>query len=563
MRRRRRTTGPPLAALVAALAAVLLVATALMPGASAATALMPGASAATALMPGASAATALMPGASAATLFQDDFEDGDATGWSRSGGSWSVTTDGTRVYRQSGTSADARAVAGTTWTDQAVQARVKPLAFNGTARYAAVLARAQSTSAYYYLGLSNSGAVVLGKRTGSGPITLATASATVTPGTWYTIRLEAFGTTLRGLVDDVPLVTATDATFGAGRAGLATYYAGASFDDLLVTDVAGPTQPPSSPPVSTPPPGSCPTSGTPTGFASVDAWGQNGTTGGAGGPSVEVDTAAELIAAIGQSGPLTVCVRGMITVPAGMHNVASDKTIVGIGSGSGITGGGLNIGLPPDDAVTSPPPGAVHNVIIRNLVFRGATDDSINVQMFSHHIWIDHNDLCCGYDGLVDIKRGSSYITVSWNHVHQHTKTMLLGHDDGNAAQDTGRLKVTYHHNWFDRTPQRNPRVRFGEPVHVYNNYYVYNTDTGVACQAGAGCVVEGNYFETVEEPVTNSYAGPSGRCVARDNVLDDSGAPDCSGTVQEPSAYYGYTLDDPATVKATVTARAGVGKIG
>mgnify|MGYP006140738619 CR=1 FL=1 len=26
-----------------------------------------------------------------------------------------------------------------------------------------------------------------------------------------------------------------------------------------------------------------------------------------------------------------------------------------------------------------------------------------------------------------------------------------------------GRLKVTYHHNWFDQTPQRNPRVRFGE----------------------------------------------------------------------------------------------------
>ena len=68
--------------------------------------------------------------------------------------------------------------------------------------------------------------------------------------------------------------------------------------------------------------------------------------------------------------------------------------------------------------MTSPPANAVHNVIIRNLVFRNASDDSINVQMFSHHVWIDHNDLAQGYDGLIDIKRGSSYVTVSWNHLH-------------------------------------------------------------------------------------------------------------------------------------------------
>ncbi|GAA3114267.1 hypothetical protein GCM10010466_01710 [Planomonospora alba] len=539
MRRgRRRGAGSLLGALTAVAAAVLL---------------------------GAQALTAA-PSASA-TLFGDDFEDGDATGWSKSGGSWSVVSDGSRAYRQSGTGADARAVAGADWSDQAVQARVKPTAFNGTGRHVAVLARARSTTSYYFLGLSDTGSVVLGKRTGGGPLTLDSAPAAVTAGTWYTLRLEVFGTALRGFVDGAQVVSATDASIASGRAGLAGHYASASFDDVLVTDVAGPGGPSPSPtvtPTVTTPPGSCVTSGAPVGFASVNAWGQNGTTGGAGGPTVEVDTASELLSAIGRSGPLNVCVRGMITVPAGMHDVASDKTIVGVGADAGISGGGLNIGLPPDDAVTSPPADAVHNVIIRNLTFRGATDDAINVQMFSHHVWIDHNDLCCGYDGLVDIKRGSSYVTVSWNHTHRHTKNMLLGHDDDNAAQDTGRLKVTYHHNWFDRTPQRNPRVRFGEPVHVFNNYYVYNTDTGVACQAGAGCLVEGNYFERVEEPVTNSYAGPPGRCVARGNVFaDGSGQPDCSGSVQEASAYYAYTLDDPASVKAAVVAGAGVGKIG
>jgi pectate lyase len=278
---------------------------------------------------------------------------------------------------------------------------------------------------------------------------------------------------------------------------------------------------------------------------------------------VEVDTAAELIAAVAQTGPLNVCVKGMITVPAGMHEVSSNKTIVGVGANSGITGGGFNIGLPVSDSVVSPPANAVHNVIIRNMVFRSASDDSINVQMFSHHVWLDHNDLAQGFDGLIDIKRGSSYITVSWNYLHNHTKNMLLGHDDSNGAQDIGQLKVSYHHNWFNETPQRNPRVRFGEPVHVYSNYYFHNTDVGVACQANAGCIVEGNYFENVEEPVSNHYAGPAGRCVARNNFFaGESGVPDCSGTVQEPSTYYSYTLDDPASVKSLVTAGAGTGRI-
>ncbi|HEX6340735.1 hypothetical protein [Umezawaea sp.] len=299
----------------------------------------------------------------------------------------------------------------------------------------------------------------------------------------------------------------------------------------------------------------------PVGFASVTALGQSGTTGGAGGPEVTVSTAADLIAAIKADGPGVVRVQGLITLAAGMYDVSSDKTVIGVGSGSGITGGGLNIGLPVGDA-TTPPANAVHNVIIRNLVFRAASDDSINVQMFSHHVWIDHNDLSAGKDGLIDVKRGSSYVTVSWNHTHHHTKNMLLGHDDGNAAQDTGHLRVTYHHNFFDRTPQRNPRTRFGNPVHVFNNYYVANSDTGVACQNRSGCWVEGNYFEDVEEPMTTSYSGPKGSIVERDNVYVDSGEPVVGGTVEDPRAYYSYALDPPAEVKALVTAGAGTGRI-
>ncbi|GIE36719.1 hypothetical protein Ait01nite_097640 [Actinoplanes italicus] len=495
--------------------------------------------------------TAVVSGpAQAESLFGDTFDDGNADGWSRNGGSWSVVTDGTPAYRQSTTSGNARALTGSTsWTDYTVQARVK------TTGTAGVAARAQSTSQYYTLVLTAAGTAQIQRVSGGTATALATG--TVSAGTsWRTLALTVSGSTLTGRVDGVQVVQAADGAFGSGRIGLVTSSASATFDDVAVDTTApgpGPSQPSTSP--TPPPPGGCAVSGTATGFAS-------GTTGGAGGPTVQVDTAAELLSSIAASGPLTICVVGTITLPAGMYDVTSNKSIVGVGATAGITGGGFNIGLPVS-AVTTPPANAVNNVIIQNLSFRGASDDSINVQMFSHHVWIDHNDLAQGYDGLIDIKRGSTSVTVSWNHTHHHTKNMLLGHDDSNGAQDTGRLRVTYHHNWFDRTPQRNPRVRFGDPVHVYNNYYVYNTDTGVACQNNAGCVVEGNYFEDVEEPVTNTYAGPAGRCVARNNVFaGESGAPDCSGTVQEPSAFYSYTLDDPNAVKSIVTAGAGVGRL-
>ncbi|WP_085066760.1 pectate lyase family protein [Catenuloplanes japonicus] len=495
--------------------------------------------------------------ARADSLLTDTFEDGNSNGWSKSGGSWSVVTDGSLVYRQSGTSADARTYTGTaSWTDYSVRARVKPTGFNGSGRTAGVTARVQSGSAYYGLALSNAGRVELLKRSGGEPITLAVAATSVSIGTWYTLTLEAAGSTLRGYLNGTQVVTAVDGTFASGRAGLATSYASASFDDFSVSTgtVVEPTTPPTLPPTGPPTDPGAP----PLGFASVNALGQSGTTGGAAGPTVTVGTAADFLTAIATPGPLTVRVSGVLTLPGPMHDVTSDKTIVGVGTASGLTGGGLNVGLPVSSA-TTPPADAVHNVIIRNLNFTGTPDDAINVQMFSHHVWIDHNDLSDGYDGLIDIKRGASYVTVSWNHTHDHTKNMLLGHDDSNGAQDIGYLKVTYHHNWFDRTPQRNPRVRFGEPVHVVNNYFVYNTDVGVACQANAGCVIEGNYFEDVEEPVSNSYAGPSGRCVARNNVFaGESGAPVCSGSVQEPSTYYSLPVEDPNGIKAAVTAGAG-----
>jgi pectate lyase len=497
--------------------------------------------------------TAVVTGpAHAETLFTDTFDDGNADGWSRNGGAWSIVTDGTPAYRQTGTSGNARALAGTaSWTDYTVQARVKS---TGTA---GVAARAQSTSQYYTLVVTGAGTAQLQRVSGGTATTLATGTVTSSTS-WRTLALTVTGGTLTGRVDGTQVVQASDGTFGSGRIGLVTSSASATFDDVTVDTTApgpGPSQSATSP--TPPPPGGCAVTGTATGFAA-------GTTGGAGGPTVQVDTAAELLSSIATSGPLTICVVGTITLPAGMYDVTSNKSIVGVGATAGITGGGFNIGLPVS-TVTTPPANAVHNVIIRNLRLSGASDDLINVQMFSHHIWIDHNDFSGGDDGAVDIKRGSDLVTVSWNRFHDHDKTLLLGHDDDNGAQDARRLRTTYHHNYFDGSDQRHPRVRFGDPVHVYNNYYRGVGLYGVASTENAGVLVEANYFEDTAFPChsASGYAESApGRLVQRGNAFVRSGACETGGTVGEPSAYYSYRADSAASVPSLVTGGAGVGRI-
>src|SRR6266536_1166991 len=250
--------------------------------------------------------------------------------------------------------------------------------------------------------------------------------------------------------------------------------------------------------------------GTPTGFGA-------GTTGGGSASPVTVTTGSALVSAMKASGAAVIRVQGMVSF-TGMQKVAANKTIIGVGSGSGIQGGGgLNIS-------------AVSNVIIQNLNLRGGSDDLINDQESATKIWIDHNTFNDSHDGALDIKRGSDFITVSWNKFQNHDKTMLLGHDDGNGAQDRGHLRVTYHHNWFAGTTQRHPRVRFGNPVHVYNNYYQGVTSYGVASTMEAGVLVENNYFENTNRACDLGQGdSPAGSLVQRGNTLVSSGA--CANT--------------------------------
>ncbi|PSL43500.1 pectate lyase [Saccharothrix carnea] len=287
-----------------------------------------------------------------------------------------------------------------------------------------------------------------------------------------------------------------------------------------------------------------------------------GTTGGAGGTTVTVSTFADFRTQAQSAGAKTILVNGMLS-GTGTVEISADKTIRGVGSTSGISGTTLNI----EDMRPA-------NVIIQNLNIRGKVGgDAIQIESATH-IWIDHNTMSSTiednpdyYDGMLDITHAADYITVSWNVIRNHWKTSLVGHSDGNGGEDRGHLRVTYHHNWFDRTFERSPRVRFGETVHVFNNYYTNvnnNADSyAIASLMDAGLLVEGNVFENVQQACwsASGYADSDpGRLVARNNSLTNSGPCEVNGTVA--AIPYSYTADDVSTVKSSVTAGSGAGKL-
>ncbi|KAI3831196.1 hypothetical protein MKX03_033982 [Papaver bracteatum] len=132
----------------------------------------------------------------------------------------------------------------------------------------------------------------------------------------------------------------------------------------------------------------------------------------------------------------------------------------------------------------------VHDVIIHGLRFHqcraqtrglvlgpgskivnlGPVDGDAIRMVSSWKIWIDHNTLSQCQDGLIDVTRGSTDITISNNWFRDHNKVMLLGHDDGFTQDRNMRVTVIFNH-FGPNCNQRMPRVRFGY-AHVANNLY-------------------------------------------------------------------------------------------
>ncbi len=153
---------------------------------------------------------------------------------------------------------------------------------------------------------------------------------------------------------------------------------------------------------------------------------------------------------------------------------------------------------------------AANNVEIRNFGIMMFKDDGISMDTDNNNIWVHNNDFFYGApgsdadqvkgDGSCDNKK-TSYITVSYNHFWDSGKAILCG------MGDTVNYFATFHHNWFDHSDSRHPRIRVGT-VHVYNNYYDGVSKYGIGATTGSSCFAESNYFLNTKKPMLISQQG-------------------------------------------------------
>lgn len=148
-------------------------------------------------------------------------------------------------------------------------------------------------------------------------------------------------------------------------------------------------------------------------------------------------------------------------------------------------------------------------VELRNFAVMMHPEDGISFDTNNEHLWGHHLDIFYGEnkggdkakgDGSFDVK-GTLYCTVSDNHFWDAGKCTLNSNGDEVDF-------VTYHHNWYDHSDSRHPRVRKSKHLHVFNNYFDGNAKYGVGATTGSCIFVEKNYYRNCKYPMLISKQG-------------------------------------------------------
>ena len=278
------------------------------------------------------------------------------------------------------------------------------------------------------------------------------------------------------------------------------------------------------------------------GYASIT--GDNGTgytiTGGTGAATANVVTIASRADLIAQADllksetPAIFTIKGTIkteSLVSEQYTVGSNKTIYGA---TGADQGRLkNIELNVQG----------QNIIIRNMMFgeviswdvpvKSGADDALSLNG-ARHVWIDHcefqshlepqdldgNPITSGnpyysndsdwakdfYDGLLDIKNGASWITISNCYFHDHYKACLCASGDdspktytlGGLTSSEEDMRVTFQGNYWKNINARQPMFRYGK-FHVFDSYFDAGVQSGSATcinvRAGAEAYIDANTF--------------------------------------------------------------------
>ena len=270
-----------------------------------------------------------------------------------------------------------------------------------------------------------------------------------------------------------------------------------------------------------------------------------------------------------------------------------------------------------DDATTTGFGFLIRNaasIELRNFANMLCMDDAVSIDTDNSNIWVHNLDLFYGNtggdadqakgDGTIDMKGDSKYITVSYNHLWDSGKASLCG-----MKSESGPNWITYHHNWFDHSDSRHPRIRTMS-VHVWNNYFDGNSKYGVGAAYKSNAFVEANYFRNCKYPMLISLQGsdvatnPKGTFSGEDGGMIKSFNNIITGAIKyvtyqkapvefdayeaasreetvpstvkakvggrifdnwdvDPSIMYTYSPDAPADVPSVVTGWLGAGRMG
>ena len=213
------------------------------------------------------------------------------------------------------------------------------------------------------------------------------------------------------------------------------------------------------------------------------------------------DTRPLIIRMIGQITDPSYLLNGDIVIEND-QNINSHITLEGVGNDAVADGWGIRIKN-------------ASNIEIRNIGIMNCNSgegDNIGLQQNNNHIWVHNVDFFYGDaggdadqakgDGALDCKK-STYVTFSYNHFWDSGKSNLLGLSEGTNEG----LFITYHHNWYDHSDSRHPRVRYYS-AHIYNNYYDGNSKYGIGSTLGSSVFSENNYFRNCKYPMLTSLQG-------------------------------------------------------
>lgn len=216
--------------------------------------------------------------------------------------------------------------------------------------------------------------------------------------------------------------------------------------------------------------------------------------------------------------PLIVRFIGTINVPAGASSypdnmvtvkAADHVTLEGIGPDANISKWGFRFQRS-------------NNIEVRNLDFYWYPEDAIGFESNCSRVWIHNNTFRIGHqdnpsesdkahgDGATDFKY-TDYVTVSYNHYDGCAKTALCG------LKENATYRLTFHHNFFDETGSRTPRVRYFD-IHMYNNYYKGVSTYGIGASVNSNIFSENNYFEDTNKPMVISMQGNGGTTFSKEN---------------------------------------------